>query len=216
MESADVSAETIPAKFHPSKSFLSAENRSQKFSPAWRALTNTHMNTRILFLQTKAKLLPPPLDLWFLHAKQWLLDQIYKSPWVSDITDVFFAFKTATLAPELQVSMDPSPHLWFCAFTTASLWPELIVSMGPRSHLSFCACKTAWLAPELLVSMGSRLHLSFCACKTTWLASELLVSMRPSPDLWFLHSKQRIFDKNYKSLWVPDFACWFVHEKQRD
>ena len=121
MESADVSAGTIPAKFHLSKSFLSAENRSQKFSPAWRALTNTHVNARILFLQTKAKLLPPPLDLCFLHAKQRLFDQIYKSPWVSDLTDVFFAFKTAPLAPELQVSMDPSLHLWFCAFTTASL-----------------------------------------------------------------------------------------------
>ena len=32
-----------------------------------------------------------------------------------------FAFKTATLAPELQVSMDTSPHLWFWAFTTAAL-----------------------------------------------------------------------------------------------
>ena len=31
-----------------------------------------------------------------------------------------FEFKTATLAPELQVSMGPSPHLWFCAFTTAT------------------------------------------------------------------------------------------------
>ena len=26
---------------------------------------------------------------------------------------MFFAFKTASLAPELQVSMGPSPHLWF-------------------------------------------------------------------------------------------------------
>ena len=25
----------------------------------------------------------------------------------------FFAFKTSTLAPVLQVSMGPSPHLWF-------------------------------------------------------------------------------------------------------
>ena len=33
----------------------------------------------------------------------------------------FFAFKTATLAPELQVSMRPSPHLLFCEFTTAIL-----------------------------------------------------------------------------------------------
>ena len=34
---------------------------------------------------------------------------------------LFLAIKTATLAPELQVSMGPSPHLWFCAFTTALL-----------------------------------------------------------------------------------------------
>ena len=63
----------------------------------------------------------PSPQLWFMHAKQRLLDQNYKSPWVSDLTDGFFAFKTATLASELQISMDPSPHLWFCAFTTASL-----------------------------------------------------------------------------------------------
>ena len=112
----------------------------------------------------------------------------------------FFAFKTALFAPELQVSMCPSPHLWFCTLTTATLWPELIVSMGPRTHLSFCACKTAWLAPEILVFIGLRPHLSFCACKPTWLSSELLVSMGPSLHLWFLHGKQRLLDQNYNSL----------------
>ena len=49
----------------------------------------------------------------------------------------FFAFKRATLAPELQATMSKSPHLWFCAFTTATLRPELILSMGPRPHLWF-------------------------------------------------------------------------------
>ena len=34
---------------------------------------------------------------------------------------MIFAFQRATLAPELQVAMDPSPHLLFSAFTTASL-----------------------------------------------------------------------------------------------
>ena len=129
---------------------------------------------------------------------------------------VAFAWKTATLGQELQVSMCPSPHLWFCAITTATLWPELIVSMGPRPHLSFSACKPAWLAAELPVSMGPWPHMSFCAWKTTWLASETLVSMGPSPHLWFLLAKQRLFDQNYKSLWVPDFACWIVHAKRRD
>ena len=103
-----------------------------------------------------------------LQAKQRLLDQNYKSLWFPDLTYVFFAFTTATSAPELQISLGVSSHLLLWEYTTATLWPELIVSMGPRPHLSFSACKTAWLAPELLVSIG------------------------PSPHLWFLHAKQRL------------------------
>ena len=30
--------------------------------------------------------------------------------------------------------MGPSPHLWFCAFKTATLAPKLQVSMGPSPH----------------------------------------------------------------------------------
>ena len=35
------------------------------------------------------------------------------SLYVSEPSSVVLAFKTATLAPELQVSMGPNPHLWF-------------------------------------------------------------------------------------------------------
>ena len=52
-----------------------------------------------------------------------------------------FAYKTASLGPELQVSMGPSPHLWFFAFKTASLATELQVSMGPCPHLWFFQAK---------------------------------------------------------------------------
>ena len=58
---------------------------------------------------------------------------------------VDFACKTATLGPELQVSMVPRPHLWFIAFKTATLAPELQVSMGLSSHLLFCAFTTVTL-----------------------------------------------------------------------
>ena len=58
---------------------------------------------------------------------------------------VVFACKTATLGPELQVSMGPRPHLWFFAFKTATLAPELQVSMCPSPHLWFCAFTTATL-----------------------------------------------------------------------
>ena len=57
----------------------------------------------------------PSPHLWFLQAKQRLLNQNWKTLWVPDFTYGCFAFKTATLAQKLQVSMGPSPHLWFCA-----------------------------------------------------------------------------------------------------
>ena len=59
MESAAVSAErageTIPAKFHPSKSFLTAENRPKKVSSASRARTSGGFADRLLFLRAMPK-----------------------------------------------------------------------------------------------------------------------------------------------------------------
>ena len=46
-----------------------------------------------------------------------------------------FTCKTVTLAPELQVSMSPRPHLWLFAFKTVTFAPVLLVSMGPSPHL---------------------------------------------------------------------------------
>ena len=43
----------------------------------------------------------------------------------SQSSSVVFACKIACLGPELQVSMGPRPHLWFFAFKTATLAPEL-------------------------------------------------------------------------------------------
>ena len=133
----------------------------------------------------------------------------------SQPSSVVYECKTATIGPELQVSMWPRPHIWFSAFKRASLAPELQVSMGLRPHLTFCACKTARLVTEILVSMGPSPHQSFCACKTTWLASEILVSLGPSPHLWFLLPKQRLKDQNWKSLWDSDLTYGFLHSKQR-
>ena len=48
---------------------------------------------------------------------------------------MFFSFKTAPLAPELQVSMRPSLHLLFCAFEKPTLALQLLVSKGPSHHL---------------------------------------------------------------------------------
>ena len=63
----------------------------------------------------------------------------------SQPSPVSFACKTASLGPELQVSMGPLPHLWFFAFKPAPLAPELQVSKRPSPHLLFCDFTTARL-----------------------------------------------------------------------
>ena len=52
----------------------------------------------------------------------------------------FVACKTATLEPDLQVSMGPRHLQWFFASKRATLAPELRVSMCPRPNLLLCAC----------------------------------------------------------------------------
>ena len=61
----------------------------------------------------------------------------FTSLYGSNHSFVPFACKTATLGPELPVSMGPRPHLCFFAFKTAPLAPELQVYMGPSPHLWF-------------------------------------------------------------------------------
>ena len=89
----------------------------------------------------------PSPHLWFLHAKQRIFDQKYKSLWVS-ASSVVYACKTAPLGPELQVSIGSRLRLLICAFKTATLALELLVSMDPRRCLLVFECKTAYLNPE--------------------------------------------------------------------
>ena len=103
----------------------------------------------------------PSPHLWFLDAKQRLLDQNNKSLWFPDFICGLCMQKQRDYPSESLVTMGPSPHLWFWAFKTATVGPKLHVSMGPRPHLWFSTCKTACLASELLVSMSPRPYLWF-------------------------------------------------------
>ena len=52
-------------------------------------------------------------------------------------------FLHETFGSESQVSMGPRPHQWFFAFKRATLAPELNVSRCPKPYVPLCACKTA-------------------------------------------------------------------------
>ena len=73
--------------------------------------------------------------------------------------------KVAVSHAQIQVSMGPRPHLWFCSSKIVCLPLYLLDSVGPSPQQWFCASKTACLVPDLLVCMGPRPHLWICACK---------------------------------------------------
>ena len=99
----------------------------------------------------------------------------------------------STLAPKLQVSIRPRPHLWICAFKTAeTLGPELQVSMVPRPYLWFCVYKTACLASRFASLYGSQ-------------PSSVVLCMQNS----------EFSNQKFNSLWVPALICSFVHSKPR-
>ena len=49
--------------------------------------------------------------------------------------------------------MGPRPHLWFFAFKTATLAPELQVSMGPNPHLKGAGTGPAAAGPMFTPSL---------------------------------------------------------------
>ena len=128
-------------------------------------------------------MVPSPL-VWFLDAKQRLLDRINKFLWVPGIT---------------------------CRFVHInSVFSIRITSLhGSQLSCVVFGCNRATFGQEKQVSMSPRHNLSLCACKIAWLASELLASMCPSPHLLFLHAKQLILDQNIKSLRAPALICGF-------
>ena len=67
-----------------------------------------------------------PVDLWMQNHVLWYrMTLVY---W-SQHSSVVLCIQTTTLAPELQVSIGPSPHQWCYAFTRATLASQWLVSM---------------------------------------------------------------------------------------
>ena len=171
------------------------------------------MQTATLALESHAVLwlvsIVPCPHLWFLHAKQRLLEpELYDSLWDPDHTTCndsvistritlwvalicgFVRCKRATL--EAQVCMGPRPHLFLCMQNSV---PSIRITSlyGSLPSSVVFGCKTANLVqPDLQVSMGSRPHLWFCALKTATLELRI-ASLYGFQDLTcdFVHAKQR-------------------------
>ena len=156
----------------------------------------------------------PALTYGFVHAKQRLLDQNNKSPWVHALNCGFWSQNNVFWYRIISLYVSQTSPVALCM--QIIVISTRITSICWTQPLSVVfACKTATFGPESQVSMCTRPHLSFCAWKTAWLAPEILVFMGPSPHLWFLNAKQQLLNQNNISLWVPDITCCFVNVKQR-
>ena len=156
----------------------------------------------------------------------------------SQPSSVVFACKTATLGPQLQVSMAPRSHLWFFAFKTGTLAPEFQVPMGPCPHLRFLHAKQRLLdqnykslcVPAIISGLCiqnsdfsitiTSLYVSqpsfvAFACKTATLGPEIQVSMGPRPHLWFFAFKTGTLTPELQDSISPSPHLWFLHAKQR-
>ena len=114
----------------------------------------------------------------------------------------FSAFKTATLAPELQVSIGPSTHLWFlyakqrlwdqiCKFYWSQTSPVVLCMQNTvistrisslqgcqTSPLVLCV-KNSVLSNRITSPHGTQPSSVVFACKTATFGSELQFSMGP-------------------------------------
>ena len=77
------------------------------------------------------------------------------------------------------------------ACKTATLWPQLLVSMGPRPHLWFSVRKTVCLASELQELVDPRPHLWFLLAKQRILDQNNKSLRVPDMTFHFVHVRQR-------------------------
>ena len=117
--------------FHAKQRLFDQKNKSLWFSDFTCWFVNAKQRA---YIQNDACLLFPAFICGFLHSKQGFRIRIIIL-YGSQPSFMAFSCKTATLGPELQVSMGPRPHLWFFTFKTSNLAPELQVSMGSSPHL---------------------------------------------------------------------------------
>ena len=156
--------------------------------------------------------------------------------YVSQLSSVVFACKTAHFGPELQVSMGPRPHL-SCKTSTfgpayKSLWvPDItrrfVLAKQRDEHLKYLSlCVPALICGFCMQNSVLRAKI---ACLYESQSSPVIFCMQISdfstwntslywsqPSSVVFACKTATFGPAYKSLWAPDITCRFVHAKQRD
>ena len=180
----------------------------------------------------------PSPHLWFLHAKQRLLDQstsllgYQTSPVVLCMQNSvictrikrLYGFQLSPVVLCMQNSdfrtritslcrwIDPA--CGFC-MQNSDFWTRITsLYWSQTSPVVLCSQYSVINTWNTCLYGSQPLSVVF-ACITATFGPECKFSMGSSPHLSFLHAKQRLLDQINKSLWVPDMTYHFVHIQQR-
>ena len=174
----------------------------------------------VLFMQTATLALEllvsivPSSHLWFLHAKQRLLDPNSKSLWVPVITCRFCDCNAARLAPELLVPMGPSPYLRF-SVQKSDFWSRITRLYGTQTTPVVLCMQERVISTWITSLYGSLPSSVVIACKTANIGPKYKSLWVPDITCRFVHAKRRDLHQNDKITWVPTLICGFVLAKQR-
>ena len=156
----------------------------------------------------------------------------------SQPSSVDFVCKTVTFGPQLQVSIGPSPHLWFLHVKQRLLDPNYKSPWVPALICGFCMQNSAFRTRITSLYVSQTSPMVFCiqngdfsnriaslygsqpssevfACKTATFGSEFKVSMGPSHHLWFCAFITATLTSEILVSMGPSPHLWLLHAKQR-
>ena len=156
----------------------------------------------------------PSPHLWFLNAKQRLLDQC-TSLYGCQTSPVVLCMQNSVICTRISSLHGFLPSSVVLCMQNSDFRPKLTNLYGSQSSSVVLSTHNSVLSTRIKRQYGFQPSPVVLWMQTATLALDLLVSIGPSPHLRFLHANQRLLYQNCISLCVPDVTFDFVHAKQR-
>ena len=126
----------------------------------------------------------PSPHVWFMDAKQRLLDRNNKSLWVPDITCRFVQAIQGDLYQNNLSLLVPTLICSFC-MQNSDFWSRITSLYGSQTWPIVLCIQNSVIRIRIISLYGSQPSSVVFACKTATLGPDLQMCMGPRPHLWF-------------------------------
>ena len=153
----------------------------------------------------------PSPHLWFLHAKQRLLDQS-KSLYGCQTSLVVLCMQNSVICTRISSLHGFQPSSVVLCMQNSDFRTRLTSLYGSQSSSVVLSTHNSVLSTRI-----KRLYefqpspVILCMQKRDFSTRITSLCWRIDPTCVYFNAIQRILDQNFKSLWVPDLICGFEH-----